>query len=155
MERINYFTLGLISLFNLIACSKDIQEEGCCHAYYTLVNKSDYDVELEYFERGMNSLIKDFHDTIIKKDSSYTMEIIWDIIGTPFQRIDTVNIKYGNEIEFKDYKENNYFDIILFSKAFNYEINEKKEHLLRASYTITNADYEYAKQKLEERDRHE
>ena len=154
MERkLICFIIGLIGSCGLFSCiESDVEDEGNCHAYFTLVNQSDYSVRLKYYERGPNTLKKSLYDTIIRRDSSYTMEVVWDILGSPFQRVDTLFVKYGDDLEFYDYSENLNFDMVLFSKYSNYKKIEESEYIRRATYTITNADYEYSKQKLADRE---
>ena len=150
-KKLIYFIIGLC---DLISCTEgDVDKDGCCHAYYTLVNKSDYDVRLKYYEWGAyTSIVKSLHDTVVRKDSSYTMEVVWEIMGQPFKRVDTLWVEYGDKLVFEDYSRPRHFKMIRFSDSFYYEFTEKSEYINRATYTITNADYEYSKQKLAERE---
>ena len=138
----------LIALFPLLegACS-DVQETDCCHSYYTLVNQSDYEVSLKY-KNKYDYTHPVCYDTIIRKGASYTMEVIWDIPGLPFHDVDTLQVSFGSELVFEDYSRPRYFQLIRFSVPSYYEFTEESEYINRATYTITNADYEYSKQKL-------
>ncbi|MBP5457715.1 MAG: hypothetical protein J6Y37_14580 [Paludibacteraceae bacterium] len=151
MEKIIFCLLGISCATTISSCKDDLQEEGECHAFYTLVNKSDYDVKLNYFEHGLYTGNVQY-DILIKRDSSYTMEVIWDILGPPFHFIDTIHVSFVEALEFEDYKENSWFNTVMFSKSYNYTVIDNTDYIRKSTYTITNADYEYAKQKLAERE---
>ena len=144
------YIAGFVWFIAISSCA-DVEEEGEFHAYYTLVNKSDYDVRLKYSDRTLY-LGNIQYDTVIKRDSSYTMEVIWDIIGPPFHFADTLYVAFDEKVAIEDYYDNMQFDNISFAKDYNYDIVEESYYIHRATYTITNADYEYAKQKLAERE---
>ena len=140
-------------ILTLYSCNSDIEEDGKCHSYYILINKSDYDIRLKYHEK--NVYIGDIsYDTTIRMDSSYTIEEIWDIKAQPFHFADTIQVSFLPDLTFEDYAHP-FFNTVKFASYSNYIPLEENEYIRKASYTITNADYEYAKQKLEERDRHE
>ncbi|MBP5457714.1 MAG: hypothetical protein J6Y37_14575 [Paludibacteraceae bacterium] len=150
MTKSIIYIAGFVWFIAISSCV-DVEEEGEFHAYYTLVNKSDYDVRLKYFDRTLY-LGNIQYDTVIKRDSSYTMEVIWDIIGPPFHFADTLYVAFDEKVAIEDYYDNMQFDNISFAKDYNYDIVEESYYIRRATYTITNADYEYAKQKLAERE---
>ena len=136
----------IIGSISISSCVEDIEEENKFHAYYTLVNKSDFEVTLKYNDETPMGRIQ--YDTIIKKNSSYTMEVVWDIIGPPFKWVDTLFVGYD---EFKFFTTNNeHLSIVRFSDLSYYEYSEDSYYTRRGSYTITNEDYEYSKQKLAE-----
>ena len=150
MGNLNYYMWRFLTIVFLTSCKDDLQEEGQCHAFYTLINKSDYEIGLKYYEQGLYTDRKQY-DVLIKKDSVYTMDVVWDIIGSPFHFVDTIYVSYGDDLKIEDYAKNR-FDLVMFSKDYNYEIVEKSKHVYKFTYTITNADYEYSKQKLAERE---
>ncbi|MBO4806573.1 MAG: hypothetical protein J5554_11065 [Paludibacteraceae bacterium] len=151
MEKMIFCLISIPFAITISSCKDDLQEEGECHAFYTLVNKSDYDIRLRYFENTPYAGYQ-LYDTIIKRDSSFVMEEIWDIPASPFHFVDTLQVSFGSVLMFEDYSTPIFLELVNFAHTSNYEFLEDKEHIRRATYTITNADYEYAKQKLAERE---
>ncbi|MBP5456925.1 MAG: hypothetical protein J6Y37_10515 [Paludibacteraceae bacterium] len=149
MGKIILYVAIFVGFVSAFSCVDDVQEEGEHHAYYTLINKSDFDVRLKYYESPLYGEPNQY-DTLIKRDSSYTMEIVWDIIGPPFKWVDTLFVRYG-EFEFCTTR-NEHLSIVRFSDPYYYECLEESYYTRRATYTITNADYEYSQQKLAERE---
>ena len=145
------YIVGFVGLIAISSCL-DVEEEDSHHAYYTLINKSDYDIKLKYADRYYSYSNPIRYDTVIKRDSSYLMEVIWDIMPPPFHDVDTLQVSFGSELVIEDHAHPMRFKMIRFTNSANYELTEETQYIRHATYTITNADYEYAKQKLAERE---
>ena len=142
----------LFLLFVLLLCSCGEGEDGLKEGRtdFIFFNKSSYQIDIEgyYNETQLTHTHIPIDSSICLSESivGYTdvfdLQIVYDSIRITFQdAVSLTSTKYRKEHR-----------IINLS---NYSIEDKSNSYHIATYIFTNADYEYAKQKLEERDRHE
>ncbi len=149
----------IIAILLLIVTSCDRHHDETPNiTYYSIKNVSDYDVKItEYtigyydFEKGaqVGNVLKEY---TFKKDSIYLFEEEVEGAGDAypyFSHIDSLKITFSDTFSVISTKRNK---MAKFLDLENCEVIDKSRYEHKVYYTITNADYEYAKQKLAERE---
>ncbi len=146
MEMKRFLFLSLMPL--LISCGNG--EDGMQSSFTTYFIKNNSDFAIRINEYGGNSMSETY---TIKKDSLYTFCYEEFRAGTSaypyYFFLDSIRVSFSDTFSVVSSRKN---EMIKFSMLENCRVETKSDYEYEVYYTITNADYEYAKQKLAERE---
>ncbi len=142
MEMKRFLFLALMPI--LFSCGNGEEGLRSTSTTYFIKNNSDYTIHIKEYKYGDSLLTY-----TIEKDSLYTFEhCTTNTTAYPYYLfLDSIRVSFSDTFTVLSTLPN---EMIKFAMLENCRVENKSDCKYEVYYTITNADYEYAKQKLAE-----
>ena len=152
VTRICFIPSILLCINVLTSCDKNKDELTYCEIHYKITNASDYNISITEYPPYSSEKKYDINTHSIYSFSFDEKGSFGKTTSYYYYHVDSFKITFSDTFSVTSTRLNK---MAKFVDIENCVIEETSKYEHEVLYTITNADYEYAKQKLEERDRHE